>query len=251
MGKIITVASGKGGTGKTTTVAAVSSSLAALGYRTICVDFDVGLRNLDLALGMSDYAIADFVDVVSGRMALMEACSECPRIRGLFFLAAPAFLNQSALNEYAILRMLEEIRDEFDFCLIDAPAGIAKGFSLAHLGADMSIIVTLAEIPAIKDAQRAVEEARGMDIEEIRLLVNRAHKRRMFRTHITVDDVIDMVGAQLIGVVREDPAVSKSLFESIPLILHKRRLAAYDFLDTARRITGEDLPLVFRRMAYK
>ena len=243
MGMAIAVASGKGGTGKTTTVAAISSCLAALGYKTLCMDFDAGLKNLDLALCMDDFTVADYIDVHSGRLGLMEACHEHPHIPNLFFLAAPTVYNPENLNPQAMQPMYEEIRNRFDFCLVDSPPGISEGFRLAHTGADMSIIVTNGELPAVRDAQRAVEAARSLGVDELRLVVNRVLPDNYKRLRTTIDDIIDMIGIRLLGIVREDRSVLMSLHEATPLILYEKRRAAYDFLDVARRISGEDVPI--------
>ena len=243
MGKVIAVASGKGGTGKTTTVAAVSSCLAALGYKTLCVDFDAELRNLDLALCMTDYAVADFMDVLSGRMELMEACFESPKIRNLFFLSAPQFSGWDEPEAGALTQMFDDVRNEFDYCLIDAPSGIGTGFEFAQMLSDLTIIVTTGEVPAMRDAQRAAEAARDLGVSDTLLLVNRVLPGTYRRMRITVDSVIDTVGARLLGIVREDDSVAMSLHENTPLILYKRKHAAYDFLDAARRLSGEYIPL--------
>ena len=246
MGKVITVASGKGGTGKTTAVAAISSCLAALGHRTLCLDFDAGMRNLDLSLCMADFAVADFMDVLGGRMKISEACHEHMRIPNLFFLAAPVVYEPADSDFAAVRLMLHAIRNKFDYCFIDSPAGIGPGFKLAHAGADMSIIVTTGELPAMRDAQRAVTEIRDMGVEEIRLLVNRVLPKHFKQVRSTIDDVIDTVGLQLLGIIREDDSVFLSLHKNTPLILFKKKHAAYDFLDAARRITGEQVPLRVR-----
>lgn len=243
MGNVIAVASGKGGTGKTTTVAAVSSCLAALGYKTLCIDFDAELRNLDLALCMSDFTVADYTDVCSGRLELMEACHESPRIPNLYFLSAPQQKGWEDPDAYAMQRMFIEIRNEFDYCLVDSPSGIGTGFIFAQMVSDTSIIVTTGEIPAMRDAQRAAERARDLGTSEIRLLVNRVLPRNYARTQTTIDTVIDTVGVRLLGIIREDDSIAVSLHENIPLILYRRKHAAYDFLDAARRLTGEDIPL--------
>jgi len=246
MGKVIAVASGKGGTGKTTTVAAVSSCLAALEHRTLCVDFDSEMKNLDLSLCMSDYTVADFVDVVSGRMELMDACHESPLIPGLFFLAAPTVYTPDEYDTADFKPMFDEIRSEFDYCLIDSPSGIGAGFRLTHSLADMSIIVTHGELPAMRDAQRAASTARELGVPDVRLLVNRLLPKNFKFMQVTIDDVIDTVSARLIGVIPEDKFVFMSLHDNTPLILYKKRLSAYGFLDVARRISGDDVPLRIR-----
>ena len=246
MCKVIAVASGKGGTGKTTTVAAISSCLAALGYKTLCIDFDYGLRNLDLSLCMVDYTIADFADVVSGRLSLMDACCENELIKGLFFLSAPGTFGSDGPGVEEFRPMFDEIRHTFDYCLIDTPSGIGKGFRFAHLYADMSIIVTTGEIPAIRDAQQAVSVAHNLGVKELRLLVNRINRKNFKWLRLTVDDVINKIGVRLLGIVPEDKAVFQALHANTPLVLFSKRLAVYDFLDAARRITGEDVPLRLR-----
>jgi len=243
MGKIIAVASGKGGTGKTTSVAAISSCLAILGHKTLCVDFDAGMKNLDLSLCMAEFTVSDYMDVVSGRMDLMEACSESPQIQKLFFLGAPAFFGQPEPEHDAMKAMFEGIRNEFDYCIVDSPSGIGPGFRMATENADMAIIVTFGELPAMRNAQQAANDIRDMGISERRLLVNRVMPKNLKRIHSTIDDVIDTVGVRLIGVVPEDKAVFRALHANVPLILYKQRFAVYDYLDIARRIAGEDVPL--------
>jgi len=243
MGKVIAVSSGKGGTGKTTSVAAISSCLAALGYKTLCIDFDAGLKNLDLSLSMADFAVTDYMDVVAGRLSLKTACKESPQIPGLFFLAAPTVCNPDWYDIAALKPLFEEAHEEFDYCLIDSPSGIGTGFRLAHSYADMSIIVTAGETPAIRDAQQAATAVREMGIKDLRLLVNRVLPKNFRVIATTIDDVIDMIGVRLLGVIPEDKYVFLALHANTPLILYKKRLASYDYLDAARRITGEDVPL--------
>ncbi|MCL2409495.1 MAG: AAA family ATPase [Oscillospiraceae bacterium] len=241
MCKIIVISSGKGGTGKTTTVAAVSSCLAGIGARTLCVDFDIGFNNLDMYLCMSEFAVSDFTDVLDGRMELMDACCESPLIPGLFFLNSPADMKDE--DGLDVSDMFSDIRGNFDYCVIDAPAGTSAGFALAHTQADMSIIVTNGELPSIRDAQKAADIIREMGVTDIRLLINRVQPSNFKILRTTVDDIIDSTRARLIGIVREDKNVFRALHENVPLVLYKRPRAAYEFLDVARRIKGEDVPL--------
>lgn len=243
MGKIIVVASGKGGTGKTTSVGAISSCLAALGHKTLCMDCDAGLRNLDIIIGMTDYAVTDFSDVLSGYIALDEAMTEHPKISGLYFLPAPAFVGPDGIDPNAMASLTEQIRESFDYCLIDAPAGIGPGFRLAAQNADMALVVATGDISSMRDGQRVAEEIRSMGIEEVRLILNRVNPKSYRRINTTVDDVIDAVGAKLIGLVEEDEGVFFSSNMETPLILYERKKAALQFLHIAQRIAGERIPL--------
>jgi len=243
MGKVIAVASGKGGTGKTTAVAALSSCLAVLGHKTLCIDFDAELRNLDLALGMTDFAVMDYMDVVSGKLELMAACSESPKIPKLFFLSAPTTRVPEDVDKEAIMAMFEEIRQNFDYCIIDAPSGLGSGLALAHMDVDTSIIVTTGELASMRDANRTATAIREMGVTKLRLLVNRVLPRNYKKIKTTVDDVIDIVGVQLLGLIPEDNNIFLALHSNTPLILYRKRKSAYDFLDAARRLAGEDIPL--------
>jgi septum site-determining protein MinD len=177
----------------------------------------------------------------------MEACHEHPRIPNLFFLSAPTVYVPEDSGFKSIRDIFGEIRNEFDFCFADSPSGVGTGFRLATTGADMTIIVTNSELPAMRDAQRAAEAARDLGVSELRLLVNRALPGSLKDLSATIDAVIDSVGVQLLGVIREDASVTISLHQNTPLVLHDKRLAAYDFLDVARRIAGEYIPLRFMR----
>jgi len=243
MGKIVTMVSGKGGTGKTTSAAAIASCLAALDKKTLCIDFDAGLKNLDLSLCMADFAVMDYLDVIKGNLELMEACSECPQIPNLFFLAAPTVYDPNEGNVDELRGMFDEIRREFDYCVVDAPSGVGVGFRQAIDNADMAIIVTTGEFPAIRDAQHTASIIREMGVEDVRLLVNRVIKKSFKRIKTTVDDLIDTVGVRLIGIVPEDKSVFKALHTNSLLILYKKRFAAYNYLDIARRIAGEEVRL--------
>ncbi|MDR2357607.1 MAG: AAA family ATPase [Oscillospiraceae bacterium] len=243
LGKIITVTSGKGGTGKTTSTAAISSCLAALGRRTLCIDCDVGLRNLDIALGMTDYSVSDFTDVLSGATPLEEACHEHPKIPGLFFLSAPVFLDVSDIEAGAMDELCKSAREKFDFCLIDSPAGVGEGFSLAARNADIVVVVATGDHMSMRGAHRAASILADSGAGEIRLLVNRVSARRFRRLRSTVDNVIDAVGAQLIGIVAEDETVVMAGATGTPLVLYRDGRASRQFLSIARRLTGENVPL--------
>lgn len=238
MGRIIAVVSGKGGTGKTTTVGAVSSCLAALGHKTLCIDLDAGLKNLDITVGMTYYAGIDFTDVLYGGTELKKAVAAHPQIENLYFLPAPAKSGLEDISGEDMSMLAGEIRDQYDYCLLDAPAGAGRGFHLSASCADTAIIVVTPDVSSIRSGQSVAEELADMGVEDIRLLVNRVRPRQFRRTRTTVDEIIDSVGARLIGLVREDPAVTIAANKEIPLVLYESRRAALQFLRTTLRLIG-------------
>ena len=242
MATVIAVTSGKGGTGKTSLVGAVSSCLAALGHPTLCIDMDVGLRNLDLSLGMSDRALMDFTDVVQGRCPLEKAVVEHPQIQGLFLLTAPFSLPQGVAEE-AMLDLLFQARQKFDYILLDAPAGLGEGFRLSVCGCDRAIVVSTTDASALRDAQRTVSVLRDR-IPRIHLVVNRVQPRLLRRLHTTIDDAMDAAGLPLLGIVPEDPQVMLCANQGQPLILRASRGAAVAYLNIAKRLLGQKAPLM-------
>lgn len=243
MGTAIMITSGKGGTGKTTLTAGVSSCLAAIGHRVLCVDMDIGLRNLDISLGMSDCVVMDFSDVVEGRCSLERAAAPHPVIEGLYLLTAPMHLPAGRITPAQITQFLAQAKQAYDYVLIDSPAGIGSGFQLALAGADRVIVVTTNDPSALRDAQRTVTEV-GQSQSNIHLVMNRIQPKLMKRLHTTIDDAMDTAGLPLLGVVPEDPQVSLALGAGKPLVLASRKDAAVACLNIARRIDGERIPLM-------
>ena len=241
--KVIAITSGKGGTGKTTSAAAISSSLAILGHKTLCIDFDFRLKNLDLALCIKDTTISNIADVADGHIDIMDACIEHQDIKGLFYLSASGSFDQVDLGAEGLGRVFDDIREQFDYCILDTPAGIGSGFKLAHMFADSSIIVTTGEVTAIRDAQRTAYAIKDSGVTNIRLLVNRVKRRDFKWLRQTIDDMINTIGVQLIGVVQEDRAVFRALHSGIPLMLYARRSSVYEFMDATKRLIGENIPL--------
>lgn len=242
MATVIAVTSGKGGTGKTSLVGAVSSCLAALGHPTLCIDMDVGLRNLDLSLGLSDRALMDFTDVVQGRCPLEKAVVEHPQIQGLFLLTAPFSLPQGVAEE-AMLDLLFQARQKFDYILLDAPAGLGEGFRLSVCGCDRAIVVSTTDASALRDAQRTVAEL-SQQIEQIHLVVNRVQPKLLRKLHTTIDDAMDTAGLPLLGVVPEDSLVMLSANRGRPLILCANKGAAIGYRNIAFRLEGRKVPIM-------
>ena len=246
MGTSIVFTSGKGGTGKSTAVSAIASCLAALGKQVLCVDMDLRLPNLDLLLGMSDLSALDISDVAQGRNTFEEAVVAHPTIQGLWFLAGPATFSGDMEGRENLPAIVEEAKARFDYCLIDAPAGIDELFYLTAQGADMAVVVATTDITSQRDVQRAVMELDAAGMTDIRMILNRVRIKQFSRSSYNVDDVIDFVGVPLLGIVPEDKDVLTAGFYLRPLVLHSRKLAASAFLRIAKRITGEDIPLRHR-----
>ena len=244
-GQCIAVVSGKGGTGKTSFVSGVAAALARDGKRVLCIDCDVGLRNLDLALGLSDRALMDFSDVAQGRCSLESSAVEHPKIHGLYLLTAPARSRGRPVTNQQMRELLREVRTKFDYCLLDAPAGLGTGFLLATCAADRAVVVTTADASSLRDAQHTVMELNRFPIGSLHLVVNRVRKRLLRSMHATIDDAIDKAGLPLIGVVPEDDALTLSLNRGVPLLLDSySSSAAAAYRNIARRITGGRVPLL-------
>lgn len=242
MATVVAVTSGKGGTGKTSLVGAVGSCLAALGHPTLCIDMDVGLRNLDLTLGLSDRALMDFSDVVQGRCPLEKAVVEHPEIRNLFLLTAPFSLSQG-VSEEAMRVLLAQARAGFDYILLDAPAGLGEGFQLAVCGCDRAIVVSTTDASALRDAQRTVTVL-SRRVDQIHLVVNRVQPKLLRKLHTTIDDAMDAAGLPLLGVVPEDNKVMLSANQGRPLILCANKGAAIGYRNIAFRLEGRRVPVM-------
>ena len=243
MGKAIVFTSGKGGTGKTTAVAAIASCLAAIGHSTLCIDCDLGLGNLDLSLGIEGAAATNFGDVLSGRISLADAVYPHPQIPNLSYLAAPVSVAAEEIALPAMKQLVEEAKTRYEFVLLDSAAGIGSAFRLAKGLADMAVIVTTWDASALRDGQRAAAMLFEEELGEIRLLLNRIRPRLLRDSVITVDDLVDAVGAQLLGVVPEDAAVPASVREELALALYGSTGASRAFLRIAKRLAGEHIPL--------
>jgi septum site-determining protein MinD len=243
-GQCIAVVSGKGGTGKTSFTAGVGSALALSGRRVLCLDCDVGLRNLDLALGLTDRALMDFSDVAQGRCTLEAAVVEHPDLPGLFLLTAPARTHGCPVTEEQMTLLLRDIRRQFDFCLLDAPAGLGSGFRLAVCAADRAVVVTTTDASSLRDAQHTVMELHDLPSGSLHLVVNRVRRKMLRSMHATIDDAIDKAGLPLIGVVPEDDAMSLCLNRGKPLLLSGGPAAATAYWNISKRLQGGRVPLM-------
>ena len=242
LGEVIAVLSGKGGTGKTSVCAGISTALAADGCSVLAIDCDMGLQNLDISLGMSDSGALSFVDVCEGGYELSQAAQH-PQFESLSFLTAPVSRTAESVDQNAFRKMIRQAQKEFDYVLLDAPAGIDAGFELAARYAQRIILVTGADPGAVRDASRAGQKLELMGKTNIRLVVNRVNKRLFHGMSTTVDDIMDKTGLPLLGIVPEDSSVLLAAAVQVPLITYSIRGASLALKAIARRIQGRNVPL--------
>lgn len=240
MGTAIMVTSGKGGTGKTSFTAGVGGCLAGLGKRVLCVDLDIGLRGLDLMLGMADRAVMDFSDVMEGRCPLEDAAAPHPDIPGLYLLTAP--IRPDALDCERFRLFTARAKENFDFVLLDSPAGLGEGFQLAASGADTVVVVTTTDPTAQRNAQRCVAELLHA-APRLLLVMNRVEPGMLRRLHADIDRAMDATGLPLLGVVPEDAKVRAAAHAGRPLVLDAHRGAVRAYLNIAKRLMGKRVPL--------
>lgn len=242
MGTAIVITSGKGGTGKTSLTGGIAAALSKLGKSVLCIDMDIGLRNLDISLGLNDRALMDFTDVAEGRCPLSRAAVQHPNLPGLFLLTAPMTLSPT-LKKEDVRALLNTARTYYDYILIDSPAGLGTGFQLATCGADRALVVATNDATSLRDAQRTVSELDH--IRQVHLIMNRIQPKLLRRLRTTIDDAMDAAGLPLLGVVPEDPQVILSANLGQPLILSAgRQGAATACTNIARRLDGQRVPIM-------
>jgi len=247
MGKAIVITSGKGGVGKTTTTANLGTALALMGKKVCLVDLDIGLRNLDVILGLDNRILYDIVDVVAGRAQLRQALVKDKRFDDLLFLL-PAAQNadKDSLNPDQVRTLVEELKPDFDYVLLDCPAGIERGFMNAIAGADAAIIVSTPEISAIRDADRVVGLLEQYPLSEAPKLVINRIRRRMMQDGETmdIDEITHHLSIDLLGIVFDDDAVIRTSNNGEPIVLDPKNSASQGYRNIARRIEGETVPLM-------
>jgi septum site-determining protein MinD len=244
-GRVITVTSGKGGVGKTTFSANVSAALAALGKKTIAVDTDVGLRNLDIIMGLENRIVFDLVDVVEGRCRLPKAFIRDKRMDTLHLLPAAQTRDKTAVSPDAMEKICAELRQIFDFIIIDCPAGIERGFENAIAGADEVVIITTPHVSSIRDADRVIGLLEAAEKQRIRLVVNRLQASMVRRGDmLDISDVLDILSVDLLGAIPEDEYIVVSGNRGELASLNATSQAGQAYKNIARRLLGEDVPLM-------
>ena len=242
--KLLTITSGKGGVGKTTTTANVGSALALRGKKVVLVDTDIGLRNLDVVMGLENRIVYDIVDVVEEKCKLRQALIKDKRFEELFLLPAAQTRDKSAINEEQMKELTEKLKEEFDYILIDCPAGIEQGFKNAIAGASRAIVVTTAEISAIRDADRIIGLLEASEIKNPELVINRLRPNMVKKGEMMeVEDIVDLLSIDLIGVVPDDEFIITQTNKGEPVVTNHKAPSGKAYTEIASRILGENVEI--------
>ena len=244
MGEVIVITSGKGGVGKTTTTANLGSALAMRGKKVVLLDTDIGLRNLDVVMGLENRIVYDIVDVIEGKCKLSQALIKDKRFTDLFLLPAAQTRDKDAINEDEMIRLTQRLKEEFDYIIVDCPAGIEQGFKNAIAGADRAIVVTNAEISSIRDADRIIGLLESSNIRNPELIINRIRPEMVKRGEMMdVEDILDLLSIDLIGVVPEDENIITQTNKGEPAVANKKAASGKAYIEIARRILGENVEI--------
>nr|WP_300002074.1 septum site-determining protein MinD [Tissierella sp.] len=244
-GTAIVITSGKGGVGKTTTSANIGTALAMLDKSVVVVDADIGLRNLDVVMGLENRIVYDIVDVVEKNCRLKQGLIRDKRFEKLFLLPAAQTKDKSAIQPAQMVELVGELKKEFDFIIIDSPAGIEQGFQYSIVAADHALIVTTPEISAVRDADRVIGLLEASGVENPRLIVNRIRTDMVKRGDMmNIEDISDILAIDLIGVVPDDEEIVISTNKGEPAVIEARSLAGKAYMNIAKRLIGEDIPLL-------
>lgn len=243
--KIVTITSGKGGVGKTTAVANIAVALASEGKKVCCIDGDIGLRNLDVVMGLENRIVYDLVDVIEGRCRLRQAMIRDKRLPELYLIPAAQTRDKSAVSPSDMLRLCDELRSEVDWVLIDSPAGIERGFRNAIAAADEVLVITNPEVSAVRDADRVIGLLEAEEKNTPSLIINRLNPA-MVKNHdmLSAEDVLDLLAIPLIGIVPEDESVIVGANRGTPIALESKSKAGQAFRNIALRLQGQQVPFL-------
>jgi septum site-determining protein MinD len=243
--KVITITSGKGGVGKTTATANIAVALAASGEKVVCIDADIGLRNLDVILGLENRIVYDLVDVIEGRCRLRQAMIRDKRLPELYLIPAAQTRDKTAVSPSDMIRLADELRSECDYIMIDSPAGIERGFRNSIAPADIVIVITNPEVSAVRDADRIIGLIDAEEKGPARLVINRLKPEMVKRGDmLAVEDVLELLAVDLIGIVPEDENVLMGGNRGAPVALDSKGMAGQAFRNIARRLKGEEVPFI-------
>ena len=242
MSEVIVITSGKGGVGKTTTAANLGTALSLENKKTVIVDADIGLRNLDVVMGLENRIVYDIVDVVEGTCRLKQALIKDKRFENLYLLPAAQTRDKNAVTVEQMNDLCNKLRESFDYIIIDCPAGIEQGFKNAIAGADRAIVVTNPEVSAVRDADRIIGLLEANEINDIRLVINRIRHDMVRRGDMMNKE--DILAIKLLGLVPDDESIIVSTNKGEPAILDNKSLAGQAYKNIARRILGDDVPML-------
>ncbi|SCP95035.1 septum site-determining protein MinD [Anaerobium acetethylicum] len=244
MSEVIVVTSGKGGVGKTTTSANVGTGLAKLNKKVVLVDTDIGLRNLDVVMGLENRIVYNLVDVIEGHCRAKQAMIKDKRYSNLYLLPSAQTRDKTAVSPEQMVTLIEELKEDFDYIILDCPAGIEQGFKNAIAGADRALIVTTPEVSAIRDADRIIGLLEANEVKKIDLIVNRIRMDMVKRGDMmSIEDVVDILAINLIGAVPDDENIVISTNQGEPLV-GSDALAGQAYMNICRRIIGEEVPML-------
>ncbi len=243
--KVVTITSGKGGVGKTTTTANLAVALAQLGKRVVCIDGDIGLRNLDVILGLENRIVYDLVDIIEGRCRLRQAMIRDKRLPELYLIPAAQTRDKSAVSPSDMVRLCDELRPEVDWILLDSPAGIERGFKNAVAPSDTVLVVTNPEISAVRDADRIIGLIEAEEKGPAKLIINRVNPILTKRGDmLSAEDILELLAVDLIGVIPEDENVVVASNRGQPVSLSDKSKAGLAFQNIGRRLLGENVPFM-------
>ncbi|MCB0118999.1 MAG: septum site-determining protein MinD [Anaerolineales bacterium] len=243
--QVITVTSGKGGVGKTTAVANLATSLAMDGKKVVCIDGDIGLRNLDVVMGLENRIVYDIVDVIEGRCKLKQAMIRDKHFTDMYLIPAAQTRDKNAVSPSDMVRLCNDLRADTDFVIIDSPAGIERGFRNAIAAADSVLVVTNPEVSAVRDADRVVGILEAEEKGNPSLIINRLNPTLVKNNDmLSAEDVLDLLGIRLIGIVPEDENVIIGSNRGAPVVTDGKSRAGQAFRNIAKRLQGEDVPFM-------
>lgn len=244
-GKSIVVTSGKGGVGKTTSSANIGTALAMNGKKVCLIDADIGLRNLDVVMGLENRIVYDIVDVVENNCRLEQAMIRDKRYDGLYLLPAAQTRDKTSVTPFQMKELLDNLKEEMDYVIVDSPAGIEQGFKNAISGADRAIIVTTPEISAVRDADRIIGLLEAEGLRDPEVIINRIRADMVDRGDMMgIDDMIEILAIDLLGIVPEDEGIVVSTNKGEPIAINQKAKAGLAYRNIAKRIMGEDLPIM-------
>lgn len=245
MGESIVITSGKGGVGKTTTTANIGTALASLGKKVVVIDGDTGLRNLDVLMGLENRIVYTIVDVIENRCRTKQALIKDKRFPHLCLLPTAQTKDKDDINGNQMLKLVNELKEDFDYVLIDCPAGIEQGFENAIIGADKAIVVVNPEITSVRDADRVIGKLDAKGLEDHKVIINRLNPEMTQRGDmLDISDILEILSVELQGVVPDDRGVTVSTNKGEPIVLNKDSLAGKAFVNIAKRVIGEEVPLL-------